>query len=290
VSRGRRARGAPQVYWRSRGQGEATLLLVNGYSASSLAWPREWVAGLAESFRVIMPDNRGSGFSRQVETPFSIADMAADLVDVLDDAEVDRAVVMGHSMGGMIAQQLALDAPRRVAGLALVGTRPPVPRFTPPSPRVLTALMRPVLPGESLRAYLRRLWALAAAPGFAAAEPEAIEELVDQTAERPTPRAMLTAQLRAMSGWGHAERLARLGLPTAIVHGSVDRFVPPANGHALAELIAGSRLVEIEGIGHLVPQEAPELLAAELRGLAAEADGRVAVGATGNSSVHKEER
>jgi pimeloyl-ACP methyl ester carboxylesterase len=268
----------PQVYWRVRGGGPRTLVLVNGYSASAIAWPQEWIRSLAEDLRVITLDNRGSGWSRLAETPFTIVEMAADVLDVLDDAEIASAVVMGISMGGMIAQQVALAAPERVEALALVATRPPVPRFTQPAASSVLALTRPVLPGESFRTYMRRLWSAAAAPGFAERHPEVIEELIEQTIERPTPRGLLLQQLRAMSGWGHAERLTALRMPTTIVHGEQDRFAPIANAESLHELIPGANLLRLDGIGHLVPYEAPEILREQLLGLVAESAPRDADG------------
>jgi 3-oxoadipate enol-lactonase len=268
----------PQVFWRARGTGPRTLVLINGYAASAIAWPQHWIRGLAADARVITLDNRGSGWSRLAETPFTIEDMARDVLDVLDDAEVEGAVVMGISMGGMIAQQVALTAPERVEGLALVATRPPIPRFTQPAASSIIALTRPLLPGESFRAYTRRLWSAAAAPGFAERHPEVIEELIDQTVERPTPRGPMLQQLRAMSGWGHAERLTALLMPTTIVHGEEDRFAPIANAESLYELIPGSNLLRLDGIGHLVPYEAPNVLREQLLALLAESVPRLAAG------------
>jgi 3-oxoadipate enol-lactonase len=260
----------PQVFWRARGAGPHTLVLINGYAASAIAWPRQWIGGLAEDVRVITLDNRGSGWSRLAPAPFTIEDMAEDVVDVLDDAEVEGAVVMGISMGGMIAQQVALSAPERVDGLALVATRPPIPRFTQPMASSIIALTRPLLPGESFRAYTRRLWSAAAAPGFAERRPEVIEELIDQTVERPTPRGPMLQQLRAMSGWAHAERLATLRVPTTIVHGKEDRFAPIANAESLYDLIPSANLLRLDGVGHLVPYEAPGVLREQLLALVAE--------------------
>ena len=258
-----RRRRRPQVAWRSTGTAAATpLVLINGFSASAIAWPRTWVKQLAEQTRVITVDNRGSGWSRSADVPFTIGDMAGDVVDVLDDAEIECAVLLGLSMGGMIAQQVAIDAPSRVAGLALVATRPPSPRFKRPSLATASSFVRPVLPGESLHDYFGRLWTRAAAPGFADAHPEAIEELVEQTIELPTPRTMLIHQIRAMSGWGHAERTRGITAPTVVVHGECDRFSPIANGEAIAELIPGAELERLPGVGHLIPCEAPDRLAA----------------------------
>jgi pimeloyl-ACP methyl ester carboxylesterase len=254
----------PQVAWRSKGTSSATatpLVLINGFGAAAIGWPRTWVKQLAEQTRVITVDNRGGGWSRSANVPFTIADMAGDVIDVLDDAEIDRAVILGLSMGGMIAQQVAIDAPDRVAGLVLVGTRPPSPRFERPSLATALAFVRPVMPGESLHVYFRRLWSGAAAPGFADTHPAVIEELVEQTVELPTPRAMLVHQIRAMSAWGHAERLTQITAATIVVHGECDRFSAIANGEAIAELIPGARLERLAGIGHLVPCEAPDRLA-----------------------------
>lgn len=261
-----RARG-PQVFWRAHGSGPP-VVLINGYSASALAWPRPWTRELERRFNLITLDNRGSGWSRFAEAPFTIGDLADDVAAVLDAAEVSRATVLGLSMGGMIAQELALRRPEVVNGLVLAATRPPHPSFAGPSLVTAWQLVRPPGRGETLEHYFRTLWTAAAAPGFAETHPDEIEELVSQTMERPTPRAMLVHQLRAMSGWAHADRLTGLSAPTVIVHGDADRFSPPANGRALARLIPGARHIPLEGVGHLLPHEAPDVLGAVIDELA----------------------
>jgi 3-oxoadipate enol-lactonase len=119
---------------------------------------------------------------------------------------------------------------------------------------------RPPRLGESLERYVGRLWALSAAPGFAESRPEAIEEVVRQTLERQTPRMQLVQQARALLAWGHADRLRRITAPTTIVHGRDDPLVDVANARALARLIPHSNYVELAGVGHLVPYEAPDEL------------------------------
>jgi pimeloyl-ACP methyl ester carboxylesterase len=263
--------GSPQVFWRAHGSGPA-VVLINGYSASAMAWPKAWTRELERRFRLVTLDNRGSGWSRFADTPFMVKDLADDVADVLDAAEVRSAVVLGLSMGGMIAQELALRHPDRVNGLALAATRPPMPSFYAPTLASSWQLVRPPGRGETLDAYYRELWSSAAAPGFAEAHPESIEELVAQTVERPTPRALLVHQLRAMSGWAGAERLRGLTIPTVVIHGEADQFSAPANGRALAELIPGARLIELAGVGHLLAHEAPEVLSQVLDELAREPD------------------
>lgn len=253
------SRRRPQVYWRQAGEG-APLVLLNGWSASGLAWPRTWVRELESRFCVIRMDNRGSGYSRFADTPFTLADMADDVRDVLDAAGHERATVLGLSMGGMIAQEFALRHPSRRHGLMLIATRPPAPAHHLPRLTDALGLLRPQRRGERLDVYMTRLWSSATGEGFPEREPAGIAELVAQIVARPTSRGMLMHQLRAVQGWGHAERLAQLDTPTIVVHGARDTFVDPCNGRTLAELIPGARYVELAGIGHLPQLEAPEAI------------------------------
>lgn len=246
----------PQVYWRESGSGPA-LVLLNGWTASGLAWPRAWVHELERSFRVIRIDNRGTGFSRFADTPFTVADLADDVAAVLDAGGHERATVLGLSMGGMIAQEFAIRYDERVEGLMLVSTRPPAPAYSMPRMLELGGLLQTPKRGERLSVYMTRLWSRAAADGFAQREPASIEELVGQIVARPTSREMLMHQLRAVSGWGHADRLAELRGRTIVVHGAQDGFIVVANGRRLAELIPGARYVELPGVGHLPSLEAP---------------------------------
>jgi 3-oxoadipate enol-lactonase len=250
----------PQIYWREGGRGPA-LVLLNGWSASGLAWPRAWIRELEREFRVIRTDNRGSGFSRFADTPFTMSDLADDVAAVLDEAGVRRATVAGLSMGGMIAQEFALRHPDRVDGLVLIATRAPAPAYhAPTSSNDMWYLLQRPRRNETLAAFFTRMWSEGAAPGFADREPDSISELVRQIVERPTPRPMLMHQLRAVNGWGHAERLGSIKARTVVVSGADDRLATIANGRRLAELIPGARFVELPGVGHLPHLEAPDLV------------------------------
>lgn len=262
------------VRWRARGEGTA-LLLANGYGASGAAWPTGWTRRLQAQHRVLTIDVRGGGWSRFAPVPFTIGHLAQDVVDVLDAVGEDRAVMLGLSMGGMVVQETALRWPHRVRGLVLAATRPPVPAFVNPPWSSGLAFLMPPSRAEGLDGYYRRLWSSACAEGLAERHPDLIEELVGQSTPRPTPRSMLLHQMRAMIGWGHAERLAQLDLPTAVVHGLADRFSLVENSRALAQLIPGATLEELEGVGHLLPLEAPEVLDATIARVHAAAATRV---------------
>jgi pimeloyl-ACP methyl ester carboxylesterase len=258
-------RRATKVHWEEGGDGPP-LLLINGWTASGAVWPAAWLKDLERSFRVIRMDTRGSGLSRTAPAPFTMSDLADDAAAVLRAAGVDQARVLGLSMGGMIAQELALRHPRLVSELFLVATRPPTPAQIAGSPDLTDRAFDRPQPGESREDFLRSLWAAHAAPGFAEREPGLIEELVEQLGQRRTPRAGVTNQSLAILGWHGPRRLARLAVPTTVVHGAVDRLTPVGNAMRLARLIPGARYVEIPDVGHLVPLEAGDVLADLVRG------------------------
>jgi pimeloyl-ACP methyl ester carboxylesterase len=257
------ARRRPVVNFRSSGGGDA-LLLLNGWTASGLVWPGRWIRDLEARFRVIRVDNRGSGWSRTAPAPYDIGDLADDAAAVLRALHVEKATVLGLSMGGAIAQELALRHPRLVSALVLVGTRPPTPGHIPGDPAELAAALRPKSPSESLPEFYRKMWARQMAPGFAAANSAVMDEVVDQVLKRVTPRKMAMTQARAMSSWSGPGRLRSISAPTIVVHGRLDRMMPVGNGIRLAQLIPDARYVELREVGHLVPFEAPDALLAAL--------------------------
>jgi pimeloyl-ACP methyl ester carboxylesterase len=193
--------------------------------------------------------------------PASIATMADDTAAVLDAVTSEPAVVVGLSMGGMIAQELALRYPDRVRALVLVGTRPPAPAHLQVSGDVIARLLRRPEPDRPIREFVAAEWAGLCGPGFAAAHPDRIAELVDQILERPTPRVTTSRQMTAIAAWHGPRRLASISCPTTVVHGDVDPLMPVGNGMRLARMIPGARYVELAGVGHLPPLEAGDAVA-----------------------------
>jgi pimeloyl-ACP methyl ester carboxylesterase len=250
-----RRRTGVVVNWHEGGQGPA-LLLLNGWTASGLVWPASWLHTLEQHFRVIRIDNRGTGWSRSAPAPYTLATLADDAADVLRACGVDQATVLGVSMGGMIAQELALRHPERVRRLVLVSTAPPVPAQIVPDPApYLAAFARPA-PGQELEHYMRALWTEYTAPAFAATHPEVIDEIAAQIVRRVTPRQRVFDQLRAVRSWHGSERLRRIQVATTSVHGDQDPLMPVGNGMRLSRLIPGAEYVELEGVGHLPAYEA----------------------------------
>ena len=248
------------VHHHDGGSGPPVVLL-NGWTASGLVWPAGLVDELERDHRVVRIDNRGSGWSRHAPRPYTIADLARDTRLVIDRLGLERPTVVGLSMGGMIAQELAIRWPDRVGRLVLLGSRPPSPEDTPPPAHV-----RPVA-GHARRqasacgrssARGGRRWP---GPGFGAEHPEAVDAMAEAIARRPTPRFAVLDQARAIAAWHGAHRLRRITAPTTVVHGTEDPLMPVRNGMRLAQLIPGARYVELPGVGHLVPYEAPTAVA-----------------------------
>lgn len=244
-----------EVNWHVGGSGEP-LLLLNGWTASGVLWPSAWLRRLEQRYLVIRVDNRGTGWSRNAPSPFTIAHLASDARSVLRSCRLRSATVLGFSMGGLIAQELALRHPDVVSGLVLVATRPPTPAHVPADRSTLAAAMQPPAPGQELADHLRITWSRLTAPGFAEENPAVMDELVAQIVRRPTPHACVLAQVRAIAGWHGPHRCGRIAVPTVVVHGTRDPLMPVGNGMRLARLIPQAQYVELPGVGHLVAHEA----------------------------------
>ncbi|WP_185981883.1 alpha/beta fold hydrolase [Skermania sp. ID1734] len=247
------------VHWHEGGAGQP-LLLLNGFAASGLVWPGSWVRDLKQRFRVIRIDNRGTGWSRNAPAPFTIADLADDAAAVLDAIGVEKAVILGFSMGGVIAQELAVRHPDRIARLILVSTIPPAPAHVPTDLRVLMPPPARIPVGSRSQSELLARFYLGTSARAFHPEPEVVDELAAQLHARQTPVISALQQWRASIAWRGPGRLAAITAPTTIVTGAADPIVRARNGDTLARLIPGARCVEFTDVGHLVPWEAPETL------------------------------
>ena len=242
-----------KIAWDRRGNG-APLLLIHGLGYARWGW-EPVLPELAEQFDVILFDNRGIGESDAPPGPYTVAEMAADAVQVLDEAGVARAHVVGTSLGGMIAQELALAYPERVDRLVLACTTPGGQKAHP-MPQVTVALMAEAATLEPAVA-LRRFVENALAPATVAAHPEIVEQIMAHrlaTAQQP---AAWAAQASAGATFDAYDRLGALAAPTLVQHGDEDVVVDPRNADLLVELLPDARLERVPG-GHLFFWEAPE--------------------------------
>ncbi len=246
--------GDARLYWESTGSGEP-VLLVMGLGMASTGWWRT-IPVLAEGLRVISYDNRGVGRSDRTTGPYTLRQMADDALAVIDAAKLRTASVYGLSLGGMIAQQLALRHPERVRALVLGATTPGGSRHELPDPEVVDFIRRrPSMPAEEA------VWAsVPYSYGRATCERHAdrIAEDIAQRLRFPSHPAGYRAQLAAAWGYDANARLHEIAAPTLVLHGTEDRIVPVANGRMLAEAIPGARLELLQGAGHIYPTDAPQ--------------------------------
>jgi len=246
------------------------LLLIQGLGLDGAGWGPA-LGRLRHRFRLVLPDNRGSGRSA-APGPFSVADMVGDAVAVLDDAGIGTAHVLGASLGGMIAQELAVRHPGRVGRLILACTTPGWPFAYPmPLPSVrLIAASRRLPPHEAVRRNVEN--ALSAAT--VADRPELVRQIIDgqPSLSEPDPD---TWQAQAPAGGRYAGclRQLRIRARTLVLHGTADRVVDPRNARLLATRIPRAELVTFPGLGHLFFWEDPDAFAATVISFLADKNG-----------------
>lgn len=246
------------MYYEIRGEG-TPLILIAGLGYSMWQWHR-MAPFLAERLRVLTLDNRGVGKTDRPAGPYTAQMLAADIVGLLDAVNIEKVVVMGHSMGGFIAQALALDFPEKVSKLILASTNFGGPHHVPVTPEAMTVLSDTSSdPMTRLRKGIR----VSTAPGFVEKNPELIKAWLDWRTANPLDPAGYQAQmgiglalLSEVAAFEH--RLPNISVPTLILFGAHDKVVPPENADLLAKQISGSQIRILPEAGHFFPLEAPE--------------------------------
>jgi pimeloyl-ACP methyl ester carboxylesterase len=254
--------GQVQLSYQRSGSGPP-LLLIMGMSGTSLHWGEPLLAPLRESFEVIVYDHRGVGASTRFKDAFTIADLAADAAGLLGALGLERAHVLGFSMGGMVAQELALAHPQLPITLTLGGTYCGGEGSALTSPEVAQRLSEGTMSGDRELA-VRTGWEVNVSPRLAADE-QAFARFRAIGLERPVALAVILAQMRAIARHDTSARLPALELPTLVMHGTLDQMLPVQNGRMIAGLIPGAKLELLEGDGHLYFWEEPERSAELLR-------------------------
>jgi pimeloyl-ACP methyl ester carboxylesterase len=253
-----------RLTWRAVGKGPA-LLLVNGYAASGEDWDPSFLDGLAQSFEVICPDSRGIGDSELGDAGLTVDGMAGDLEALLDALGVERVPLVGWSMGGFVAQRLAMRAPARVTALALLATDPGGAESVLATPATWSRLTDQ---SGSAREQASRLISLLFPAGLAAEIDRQFGEVVAAARTQLSPQTLL-AQEAAIDAW-HRDESPGLGRdevpPTLVIHGDLDVVIPPANAKALAARWPSAQVEIFSGCAHAVmaqePQRAVELIGA----------------------------
>ncbi|MGE5189612.1 MAG: alpha/beta fold hydrolase [Gemmatimonadota bacterium] len=243
-----------RMYYEIHGSG-FPLLLVNGLGSDHGEWLHQLPA-FASRFRVVLFDNRGAGDSEVPPGPYTTAAMADDAAALLAALGIGRAHVLGVSLGGMIAQEVALRHPGRLGRLVLACTSPGGTVAARPRAEALSAFVRS--PGGDPEAELRRMIPFLYTGRFAREHPDEIEAFVARRLRHPTSPEGHASQLAAAIGHAAADRLSEIRVPTLVIAGTADRLVPPVNSETIAERIPGARLVLLPGAPHRLFAESAE--------------------------------
>jgi 3-oxoadipate enol-lactonase len=240
-----------RIYWEEAGNGPP-LLLIMGLGYSHQMWHRTTPL-VSKHFRTILLDNRGVGQSDLPPGPYPIPTMAADAAAVLDAADIESADVYGISMGGMIAQEFAIQYPKRVRKLILGCTACGGPKVVRAEPEVNQVIMMRgnMTVEEGIEAAVPYI--------YDADTPRARidEDLAIRRKTYPKPEAY-QAQLQGIFSWESYSRLDQIKAPTLVIHGETDRLVPAGNGRLIAASIAGSKLVTLPHASHIYMTDQPE--------------------------------
>jgi 3-oxoadipate enol-lactonase len=239
-----------------RGGSGPPLLLIMGMSGTSLHWGESFLSDLRRDFDVIVYDHRGVGESTRLEgSSLTIPQLAEDAAGVLDALGIDSAHVVGISMGGMVAQELALAQPERIRTLMLGCTYCGGDGSSLASPEVKQRLGEGMMSGDRQLA-LRASWEANVSRSFAK-DADAYAAFLAVSRRRSVAIPVILAQAQATMAHDTSARLARLAMPILVVHGTEDEVIPVENGRLIASLIPGARLEIIDGVGHMFIWERP---------------------------------
>jgi pimeloyl-ACP methyl ester carboxylesterase len=262
------------------GEGDP-LLLVMGLGGQLVAWPATFIAGLVDrGFQVITFDNRDIGLSTKIDaapptktqtamfsisrrfakSAYLLSDMAKDAVGLLDALDIERAHVVGMSMGGMIAQTMAIEHPSRVRSLTSIMSTTGNPRVGRPKTSVL--LRAGKLTRGSKETFPERQAALFKLFSGSLYDELEIREVAKLSVERNfTPDGTARQMAAIMASPDRTPQLKKLNVPTLVVHGLEDGLVQPSGGYATTKAIPGARLLAVPDMGHNLPQaRIPEIL------------------------------
>lgn len=241
------------LYYELIGQGHP-LVMIRGVGSNVDHW-YDQVPALSQQFQLLLFDNRGIARSSDPGGPFSTRDMAADTAALMDAVGIKKAHVLGYSMGGMIAQEMALNYPKKVAGLILVATDCGISRRIKAKPEA-TRLFSEMIRLGTNEAKLAAAGCLFAKHTFDR-KPEVIERYTEISQRFPPSQKMLAKQWAAVTQHDACSRLDHISSPTLAITGTEDVLIPPPNAALLAERIPDAQMISIDGGGHLFLIEHP---------------------------------
>jgi pimeloyl-ACP methyl ester carboxylesterase len=241
------------------GQGEP-LVMITGLNAAMDLWDRRFLDGLSSKYQVIIFDNRGVGYTGASSANFSIEQFANDTARLMDALGIERANVLGYSMGSLVAQELAINHPEKIKRLILFAGNCGGSQAIQPAPEIFGAVPDLSDPSNLTQQELNGFFEIMFPPEWLTKNPD-VYKTFSQAKESSTPENMMRQTMAVVFWPGSYDRLDRIKAPTMIVAGMKDAMIPPANSLILAERINGSRMVRFENAGHGLIFQYPDEMA-----------------------------
>ncbi|MFX1235645.1 MAG: alpha/beta fold hydrolase [Promethearchaeota archaeon] len=244
------------LYYEIHGNG-FPLIMIQGLSENVFWWDIPLIDELSKRFKTILFDNRGVGRSDKLEGDLTIELMATDVVGLMDALHINQAHIVGHSMGGMIAQELSLKFPERIKKLVLYGTSCGGSKAEMPSietQKILGKLSRKGHTRNLVEEGMNHVFT----KKFMEENPDFMVKKVDDILILPTGPTTFKAQMTAWMRYTSCRKLKNMNIPTLILHGKQDIMVPPSNAELLAEKIPRAEIVYFDSNAHLLHSEQPD--------------------------------
>ena len=261
-----------QMYYEVKGEG-FPLVMIQGLGGNLECWNPRLVEGLSKHFKLILFDNRGAGRTELSKREYTMRLFADDTAGLMNALGISKAHILGMSMGGMIAQELAINYPQKVSKLILCSTSSK-PSYSKEGSRVLEAMSQSSIeeltklilsfpftldyPQDLLKLYPMIIFGLTSE--FVKENPDLAKLLLQQGTEHPTSQEGFRHQYDAVLGFDTQARLQQIKVPTLVLQGKKDRLVPPENGSILAKAIPNAKLVSLEKSGHMLAEEMDEAI------------------------------
>lgn len=247
-----------QIYYEVRGEG-FPLIMIAGLSGNIDWWDPRMIRELSKNFKTVMFDNRGAGRTEASDRECTIKLFADDAAGLMDALRISRAHVLGVSMAGMIAQELALNYPEKVEKLVLYSTSCGGAKSIPPSQEVLDVLTAD-LSKLSAEEAARMIVPVCFTKDFIDNNRDYVELMIRQILKAPISSKAYTRQLNAIMHFDTYDRLSQIKAPTLVLHGKRDILLPPGNGSILAKAIPNAKLVNLEKSAHLLTEDIGEVI------------------------------
>ena len=242
------------LYFEVHGTG-FPIIVISGLAENIYWWSEEFVKEVSGHYQLILFDNRGAGHSDKPDIEYSIEMMAKDTIGLMDQLKIDEAFILGHSLGGLIAQEIALSYPKRVKKLILCSTSCPE-KSVSANENILNLLSER---GTAEQIVRKVTIPVNFSNDFVKNNPNKIENIIKKHLIAPIPGRAFRRQLQASRNFRSCERLKTLEIPTLILHGQQDILVPTENGNILNNIIPNSKLRIFEKSAHILFTQDPEL-------------------------------